>query len=54
MGAAEVAEYLGVSRQRVLQLREKPDFPAPVSHLASGPIWESADVEKWARETGRI
>jgi hypothetical protein len=54
MGAAEVARFLGVSRQRVLQLRERPDFPAPVSRLASGPIWESVDIERWARETGRI
>lgn len=54
MGAAEVAAFLGVSRQRVLQLREKADFPDPVSQLASGPIWESADIETWARETGRI
>lgn len=54
MGAAEVAEFLQISRQRVLQLRQRPDFPEPVSVLASGPVWESADVERWARETGRI
>lgn len=54
MGAAEVADFLAVSRQRVLQLRQRDDFPQPVSVLASGPVWESADVERWARETGRL
>jgi predicted DNA-binding transcriptional regulator AlpA len=54
MGVAEVAELLGVSRQRVTQLAKVDGFPAPTSRLASGPVWESADVERWARETGRL
>lgn len=53
MGVAEVAALLGVSRQRVTQLAKTDGFPSPASKLASGPVWESADVEKWARETGR-
>lgn len=54
MGVAEVAELLEVSRQRVTQLAKLPGFPAPTVKLASGPVWESADIERWARETGRI
>lgn len=54
MGVAEVAELLQVSRQRVTQLAKTPEFPAPSARLASGPVWESADIERWARETGRI
>lgn len=54
MGTAEVAELLGVSRSRVGQLAQRDDFPSPVVRLAAGPVWESADIERWARETGRI
>ena len=54
MGVAEVAELLGVSRQRVTQLAKVDGFPKPTIRLASGPVWESADVERWAKESGRL
>lgn len=54
MGVAEIAELLGVTRQRVHQLRQIEGFPAPARALAIGPVWESADIERWAREAGRI
>lgn len=54
MGVSEIGDYLGVSRQRVTQLAKLKGFPEPVVRLASGPVWESADVERWARETGRL
>jgi predicted DNA-binding transcriptional regulator AlpA len=54
MGVAEVAAFLSVSRQRVQQLARRPDFPAPVARLAATPVWESVDIERWAREDGRI
>lgn len=54
MGISEIAKFLGVSRQRVGQLAAGENFPQPVARLAAGPIWEAADVERWARETGRI
>lgn len=54
MGNAEVAALLGVSRQRVLQLAQSPAFPKPVAELAAGKIWLRAEVEQWARETGRL
>lgn len=53
MGVAEIADLLGVTRQRVTQLAKTKGFPDPVVRLASGPVWESADVEEWARKTGR-
>ncbi|MFC6154044.1 helix-turn-helix transcriptional regulator [Nocardioides yefusunii] len=52
-GAAEIAELLNVSRQRVHQLTEGDDFPDPVAVLKAGKIWERADVVAWAREHGR-
>lgn len=54
MGVAEVAKLLGVSRQRVQQLARRTDFPEPVARLAATPVWESEDVEQWARERGRL
>ncbi len=59
VGAAEIAELLGVSRQRVAQLGERyDDFPAPVATITAGRIWARADVEAWMaahpeRRTGR-
>jgi prophage regulatory protein len=50
MGAAEIGERLGVSRQRVQQLVSRPDFPAPVRVLSMGKVWESEDVERWIAE----
>ncbi len=46
-GATEVAELLGISRQRVLKLRERPDFPDPIGTLAQGEIWDLDVVAAW-------
>lgn len=54
MGATEIAELLGVSRQRVQQLAKTDGFPAPYDVLTMGAVWLKVDVEKWARETGRL
>ncbi|MDE0778276.1 MAG: DNA-binding protein [Nocardioides sp.] len=54
MGVTEIAELLGLTRQRVHQLRQSEDFPRPVADISAGSIWERADVEAWARESGRI
>ena len=54
MGTAEVAEFLGISRGRVTQLAQSEDFPTPIARIAAGPVWELVDIERWARETGRI
>ncbi|MFJ9315739.1 helix-turn-helix transcriptional regulator [Pimelobacter simplex] len=54
MGIAEIAEHLGISRTRVHQLRSEGALPEPYDSLAMGPVWLRADIEKWARETGRI
>jgi Prophage CP4-57 regulatory protein (AlpA). len=50
MGAAEIKELLGVSRQRVQQLIRRPDFPKPIASLAMGKVWRREDVLRWARE----
>jgi predicted DNA-binding transcriptional regulator AlpA len=57
LGATEAAALLGVSRQRLHQLRADGRFPSPLLELASGPIWMRAAVEafleSWDRRSGR-
>jgi prophage regulatory protein len=50
MGAREIENRLGVSRQRVQQLVARADFPAPYDELAMGKVWRKEDVERWIAE----
>jgi predicted DNA-binding transcriptional regulator AlpA len=56
VGAAEIADRLGVSMPQVVHTwrRRHADFPKPVAVLQLGHIWYWPDVEKWARQTGRL
>lgn len=54
MGQTEIAELLGVSRQRAQQLYKEGTLPPPADVLAMGPVWLREDVERWARDTGRL
>jgi predicted DNA-binding transcriptional regulator AlpA len=48
MGAAEIAQLLGVSPSRVHQiLRDDPTFPAPMATLSMGKVWRAEAVEEW-------
>jgi hypothetical protein len=57
LGVTEVARELGVSRQRVSELRARPGFPAPIAELAAGPVWKASSLrrflESWERKPGR-
>ena len=53
LAAAEIAQLLGLSRQRVTQLSAKPDFPAPIAILSVGKIWAYDDIKDWAERTNR-
>lgn len=57
MSAAEIADELGVRRQRVHQLRRNPAFPAPLAELRGGAVWDAAAMrrfkEEWGRKAGR-
>ena len=50
----EIADLLGVSQQRVHQLMQREDFPAPLVELAIGQIWRRSTIERWAKQTGRL
>lgn len=49
MALAEVAEFLGVSKQRAAILVDRPDFPDPIDTLTVGRIWSAEDVRGYVR-----
>lgn len=57
VGVAEVALMLEVTKQRVSQLMESPNFPRPASILASTPVWLESSIKafksSWERKPGR-
>lgn len=57
LGVSELAAEIGVSRQRVSELRTRADFPAPVAELAAGPVWAASSLRRfldtWERKPGR-
>jgi hypothetical protein len=46
----ELRAVLGVSKERVRQLVDSPDFPAPVDVLDDGrtPLWDRAEMQTYA------
>jgi hypothetical protein len=57
VGTTEVTKILGVSRQRLAELRRRSEFPEPIVDLAAGPVWLQtsidAFVKRWDRRPGR-
>lgn len=54
LSGAEVAEKLGVSRQRVQQLASMPGrFPEPVKDFGTVSVWRWGDVQDWIATGGR-
>lgn len=47
-GVTEIAAILGVSVQRVSQLRNDDKLPAPLDELACGPIWSMDEIKVFA------
>jgi predicted DNA-binding transcriptional regulator AlpA len=49
VGVSEVAEYLGISRQRLSNwvMRRYHNFPEPIAKLACGSIFNLEDIQDW-------
>jgi predicted DNA-binding transcriptional regulator AlpA len=48
VGVSEIAEMLGVSRQRVDQIsKADPRFPKPEVVLKGGKVWSREAIERW-------
>jgi prophage regulatory protein len=50
MGVWEIAQRLGVGRQRAGILAKQKGFPDPVDTLRMGKVWLAEDVEAWIAE----
>lgn len=49
-GLAEVAEFLGVSKQTIVNWRNREkNFPEPVAVLRATPIWRMCDIRDWTK-----
>ncbi len=49
VGVPEICQRLGVNPSTLFRWRRRADFPEP-QQLASGPVWDWADVDRWYRE----
>ena len=49
VGVSEIAEILGVSRQRAWQQTKLASFPAQACQLKAGPLWRTGDVTQFLR-----
>jgi predicted DNA-binding transcriptional regulator AlpA len=45
--AGQVGAMLGVSRARVHQLAERPDFPPPIGRAGNYRLWNRLAIERW-------
>lgn len=49
-GTAEIADRLGVSRQRAHVISRTKGFPDSFDDLVGGSVWLVSDVERWIAE----
>jgi predicted DNA-binding transcriptional regulator AlpA len=45
----EIAEILGVTKQRAHQIAEEKGLPAPVAENGRGRMWDRREVQAWAK-----
>jgi hypothetical protein len=50
MRLVDIAELLGVTKQRAHQIAEEKGFPAPLERDGRGRLWARRDVQAWANE----
>jgi len=50
VGTCEVADVLGVSKQRIHALRKDKRFPEPFKVLASSPLWDKREIDNFLRQ----
>jgi predicted DNA-binding transcriptional regulator AlpA len=49
MAVAEVAAFLGITRQAAWNRSRRSGFPKPIAILRSGAVWATPDVVRFAR-----
>ena len=45
----EIADLLGVTKQRAHQIVDEPGFPSPVAEDVRGRFWDRREVAAWAK-----
>lgn len=53
LGAAELAERLGISPAALSMRRQRNLIPPPDQELRCGPIWRLATIERWEAKRAR-
>lgn len=56
VGAVEIANRTTAAGRQTVHswIQRDATFPAPVLVLAMGNLWDWAEVETWAKRTGRL
>lgn len=49
-GVAEAAQIMGWDKRRVITYIDRGSFPEPIFTLASGRVWLSEDIERFAQQ----
>ena len=54
VGVAEIADRLGVKRQTAQMWNYRKLLPKPKWTVSGQPAWNWPDIERWAKESGRL
>ena len=54
MGAAEVAEWLGVTESAVRKMRQRGQLPIADAIVSRNPVWTRRTIERWGIDSGRL
>jgi prophage regulatory protein len=49
----EIADLLGVTKQRAHQIAEEKGFPTPLAEDGRGRVWDRREVTAWAKRWRR-
>jgi len=52
VSVAEIAEMLGVDRQKVASLKFHGKLPEPKKILKCGPLWDTEEITSFIKEIG--
>ncbi len=52
-GLKDIADLIGVSKERVRQLADTDSFPEPLGKTSAGRVWVADDVDRWFIEWPR-
>lgn len=55
VGLTEIAEMLGKAHETMKQWNRQKILPKPAAKIGGRvPVWSRAEIEKWARKTGKM